>query len=56
MDINDWLEAARADAVKRGMPELIPLLEGLAASTTALRKADADDRATPPSARPTERP
>ena len=56
MDINDWLEAAKADAVKRQMPELIPLLEGLAASTTALRKADAGDRATPPAEPPKERP
>ncbi len=49
MDISDWLAAAKADAVKRKMPELIPLLEGLAASTMALRKVDADDRATPAS-------
>jgi len=45
MDINAWLAAATADAVKRKMPELVPLLESLAASTTALRKADAEDRA-----------
>ena len=31
-----WLEAAVADAERRGLPELKPLLEGLAASTTAV--------------------
>ena len=44
MYIEDWLAAAKADAIKRKMPELVPLLEGLAASTAALRKADAEDR------------
>ena len=44
MHIEDWLAAAKADAIRRKMPELVPLLEGLAASTTALRKADAEDR------------
>jgi hypothetical protein len=52
MEINDWLAAAKADAVKRKMPELIPLLENLAASTMALRKADAEDRATPQAEQP----
>jgi hypothetical protein len=56
MDISAWLAAAKADAVKRKMPELIPLLENLAASTTMLRKADAEDRANPTSAPPKERP
>jgi len=44
MTIPAWLAAAKADAVKRNMPELIPLLESLAASTRALRDADADER------------
>lgn len=44
MDLNAWLAAARADAIKRKMPELVPLLENLAASTAALRKADEEDR------------
>jgi hypothetical protein len=56
MDINAWLAAAKADAVKRKMPELIPLLENLAASTTMLRKADAEDRATSSAEPPKERP
>ena len=41
MDINDWLAAACADADRRGLSELKPLLESLARSTTALRAADA---------------
>ena len=45
MHLNDWLAAAKADAVKRKMPELVPLLESLATSTMVLRKADAEDRA-----------
>jgi hypothetical protein len=40
--IDDWLAAATADAEKRGLPELKPLLEGLARATTALRAADAE--------------
>lgn len=40
-----WLAAAEADADRRGLPELKPLLQGLAASTTALRAADWNDRA-----------
>ena len=41
MKIADWLAAACADADKRGLSELKPLLESLARSTTALRLADA---------------
>ena len=40
-----WLAAAEADADERGLPELKPLLQGLAVSTTALRAADWNDRA-----------
>jgi len=46
--IDDWLQAACADAERRGLPELKPLLEALARSTAALRAADATHRATPP--------
>jgi hypothetical protein len=45
MDIDAWLAAAVADAEKRGLPELKPLLESVANSTGALRKADWTDRA-----------
>jgi hypothetical protein len=37
MDIETWLSAATADADRRGLPALKPLLETLAASTRALR-------------------
>jgi hypothetical protein len=39
--IEAWLAAACADAERRGLPELKPLLESLARSTAALRAADA---------------
>ena len=38
--IEAWLAAACADAERRGLPELKPLLESLARSTAALRTAD----------------
>jgi hypothetical protein len=38
--IDAWLASACADADKRGLPELKPLLETLARSTEALREAD----------------
>jgi hypothetical protein len=37
MNLDSWLLVAIADAEKRGLPELKPLLEGLAKSTQALR-------------------
>jgi hypothetical protein len=45
MDIDSWLEAAIEDAERRGLPELKPLLEGLAQATRALRAADFNDDA-----------
>ena len=39
-DVTRWLASACADAEARGLPELRPLLEGLARSTDALRDAD----------------
>ena len=42
MRVEDWLNAASADAVRRGLPELKPLLETLARSTTNLRRADVE--------------
>jgi hypothetical protein len=41
--VGRWLRAAVEDAERRGLPELRPLLEGLAESTIALRKADWND-------------
>jgi len=47
-DLERWLMAATADADRRGLPELKPLLQGLAASTAALRAADWNDVADGP--------
>jgi hypothetical protein len=38
--VDAWLAAVVADAERRGLPELGPLLESLARATTALREAD----------------
>jgi predicted O-methyltransferase YrrM len=43
MTIAEWLAQAKADAEKRGMPELIPMLDGLAQATERLRGADWND-------------
>jgi hypothetical protein len=45
MTIDQWLEAAQADADRRGLPALKPLLETLARTTNALRAADFNERA-----------
>ena len=50
MTIDAWLQAAIADAERRGLPELKPILETLASATAALRAADFND------ARPDRRP
>jgi hypothetical protein len=51
MDVEAWLAAAQADADRRGLPELKPMLAALAAATKALRaglgekeKSGRDDR------------
>src|SRR2546422_180613 len=46
MTIDQWLQAALADADRRGLPALKPLLEALARATRALRAADFNDDAT----------
>lgn len=56
MTIADWLAAACADADKRGLSELKPLLESLARSTTALRRADAEVTAEADATRPGDDP
>jgi aspartyl-tRNA(Asn)/glutamyl-tRNA(Gln) amidotransferase subunit A len=47
MSVNGWLEMARADADRRGLAPVVPLLDGLASSLQALRDAadglDGDD-------------
>jgi len=45
MNIAEWLVAAKADAEARGLPELIPMLDGLAQATERLRNADWNDNA-----------
>lgn len=40
MTVKTWLEWAIHDAERRGLPELKPLLEGLAKATSALRTAE----------------
>ena len=45
MTIESWLQAAIADAERRGLPELKPILEALARSTQTLRAADFNDDA-----------
>ncbi len=39
MTIEQWLEAATADARRRGLDDLVPILESLAAATRLLRAA-----------------
>lgn len=48
MTVDAWLQAALADAARRGLPELKPILEALAGATRALRAADWNDRAACP--------
>jgi hypothetical protein len=43
--IGAWLEAAVADAERRGLPSLKTLLQALARATSALRAADFNDHA-----------
>jgi hypothetical protein len=40
MTIDTWLRSACADADRRGLPELKPLLESLARAMALLREAD----------------
>ena len=47
MTVQSWLSAAIADAERRGLLDLKPLLETLARSTEALRRAEAELGKTP---------
>ena len=40
MTIDAWVAAATADAERRGLPDLRPLIEAFAQATRALRAAD----------------
>jgi hypothetical protein len=46
MTIAQWLSWALADAERRGLPDLKPLLESLARSLQILREADFNEDAT----------
>jgi hypothetical protein len=45
MKIADWLTLSKTDAERRGLFDLVPILETLAASTEALRSAEWNDEA-----------
>lgn len=45
MTVGEWLEWAKAGALKRDLPDLIAPLEGLAQATERLRAADWNDDA-----------
>jgi len=46
MTVDTWLQAALADAERRALPDLKPMLEMLARATTLLRGADWNNDAT----------
>jgi hypothetical protein len=46
MTVDSWLQAAIADAERRSLPDLKPLLEALARATALLRGADWNEDAT----------
>ncbi len=46
-DVREWAESAIADAERRGLPELRPLLENLAEFLAILRAADWNEDAAP---------
>ena len=54
MTIEDWLAAACADADRRGLGDLKPLLVSLADATRALREAGWDAPAAPAPGPPPE--
>ena len=45
MTVGEWLEWAKADALKRGLTDLAGPLDGLAQATERLRAADWNDDA-----------
>lgn len=47
MTVDDWLQLACEDAVRRGLPQIKPLLESLARSTERLRAVDVETRRQP---------
>ena len=49
MTVESWLQAVIADARRRGLPELTPMLETLARATATLRASALNDHAGPSS-------
>lgn len=45
MQTTEWLERAAAEARRRGLADMVPVLEGLARAGTSLRAADWNDDA-----------
>jgi hypothetical protein len=56
MTVESWLSSAITDAERRGLPGLKPLLETLARSTEALRRAAAAVSASDPGWHPEKEP
>ena len=54
-DLQAWLRSAQADAERRGLPDLKPLLEALARATQMLRAADFNDNAAAPGRSPSHK-
>mgnify|MGYP000986079931 CR=1 FL=1 len=50
LTVDEWLRAAQASAAARGLPELSPLLDGVAAAMRVVRGADWSDVSQPTSA------
>ncbi len=43
MTVDEWIEACRRDAERRGLPELVAMLDTLAEATRRLRSAEWND-------------
>jgi hypothetical protein len=52
MSLDEWMTVAARDAERRGIPRLVPLLDGLRASLDRLRTADWNDDLGPAVRRP----
>ena len=55
MTVESWLASAVADAERRGLPALKPLLETLARSTEALRRAASEISGNQPGPEPAKK-
>lgn len=48
MTLDDWYDAAREDAERRGLPDMKPVIDALQQATRQLREADWNDDARSP--------